>query len=84
MFKALLMPDFEGVAVEDGDDGAGEIGKDAIGRKKENKAYQELSCHPAQLGRVKKQGLSTCSGRPGPCLGCASNDYGCLVESCLK
>jgi hypothetical protein len=80
----VTVQDFEGVAVEDRDDGAEEIGKDAIGGKKENETYQEQSCHPAQLGRMKIQGHSTCSGRPGPCLGCASNDYGCLVESCLK
>ena len=39
-FRVLVVQDFEGVAVEDGDDGAGEVGKRGIGTNKEDRTCQ--------------------------------------------
>jgi hypothetical protein len=38
--RVLVVRDFDGVAVEDGDDGAGEVGERGIGEKKEDELYQ--------------------------------------------
>ena len=39
-FGVLVVQNFEGVAVEDGDDGAGEVGKRGIGTNKEGETCQ--------------------------------------------
>jgi hypothetical protein len=39
-FGVLVVQNFEGIAVEDGDDGAGEVGKRGIGTNKEDETCQ--------------------------------------------
>jgi hypothetical protein len=41
MFNASVVQDFEGVAVEDGDDEAGKFSERGIGEKKEDETCQE-------------------------------------------
>jgi len=40
-FGVVVVQNFEGVAVEDGDDGTGEVGERGIGKKKEDETCQE-------------------------------------------
>ena len=40
-FSAVIVQNFDGVAVEDGNDGAGEVGGRGIGEKKEDKTRQK-------------------------------------------
>ena len=47
-FRVVIMQDFDGVAVEDGDDGAGEISNGSGGAEQEQeKAERKNMCSPA-------------------------------------
>jgi len=40
-FSMLVVRDFDGVAVEDGDDGAGEVSEGGVGGKKDDETCQQ-------------------------------------------